>query len=102
MGWFTSSKKKEAAAAAQAAEAARLDDAQRRRKAELAERDAFQKVCDRERAAKQAHARAKALYDRYAPGPQKDAAGEALNRAAGELAAAEKAWRDYVREHRRR
>ncbi|MDP9843217.1 hypothetical protein [Streptosporangium lutulentum] len=44
------------------------------------------------RAARSEHAEAKRQYERYAPGPQKDAAGDAMNQAADRLGAAEREY----------
>lgn len=49
-------------------------------------------VLERLRSAEQAHAEAKRAYDRYAPGAQKNTAGEKLNAAAERLASVEREY----------
>ncbi|MBB4920902.1 hypothetical protein [Streptosporangium saharense] len=87
------SKKKQArqaaeAEAVQAREEAKAQD-QRRRAREDAWRADRNKVLARFRDAEHAYNAARRTYDRYAPGPQKDRAGAALNTAADQLAAVE-------------
>ena len=92
MGLFGPSK---AERQAQEARAASAQDARRRADAERkrlddAWRAERSEVCARLRAAERAHAAAKGTFDRYAPGPQKTAAGDRLNTTADRLAEVER------------
>jgi hypothetical protein len=94
MGWFGSSKRQqeEAAASAAAADARRSERQARERRADAwrADRNA---VLPRLHAAQRAHADAQRTYNRYAPGPQKDAAADAVNVAAAALAEVEQEFK---------
>ncbi|MER6830941.1 hypothetical protein ABT352_33445 [Streptosporangium sp. NPDC000563] len=96
MGWLTSKSKRQE----QEARASEAANARRRADAEQAERDRRADAWRHARnaaikplhAARGAYGQARQTYDRYAPGPQKDAAGAALNAAADQLAQAERAF----------
>ncbi|MEU8271225.1 hypothetical protein AB0B89_29210 [Sphaerisporangium sp. NPDC049002] len=94
MGLFTSRKQRQELEAREAeAVAARTNAdaaAQARRNREDAWRRDRHDVLQRLHRARRAHGQAKTLYDRYAPGPQKNAAAAQLNAAADHLASLER------------
>ena len=94
MGLFTRKKQRQEQEAreAEASDARMKADAaaQVRRSREDAWRRDRNAVLQRLHPAERAYGQAKSLYDRYAPGPQKNAAGEKLNAAADHLASVER------------
>jgi hypothetical protein len=98
---FKSKAKKEAEAREAAARADLQRAEQAKRNAERARREQIENAWRADRnaaievrhAAQREYAAARRKYEMYAPGPQKDAAGQAMNQAADRLQAANRAFK---------